>query len=98
MKNNIYVLFNTLSRRFGDVFASPTDATASFAFSRTLPKDSSNYTKLYCVGSIDLTDGSLETETPREIDFASVVSSAVPISAIESELSITQSDLEKVSS
>lgn len=28
MKNNLYVIYDTLSQRYGQVFSSPTDATA----------------------------------------------------------------------
>lgn len=63
MKNNVYVVYNTLSKRYGDVVAYPSDA---FALARLQPVLSSGQNKLseyeLCrVGVIDVETGVLES-------------------------------------
>lgn len=73
MKNNVYVLYNTLSKRYGDVFCSPTDEFASRQIAYMFVNKSSNLirgeTELCRVGSIDIETGVVDALTaPVRID------------------------------
>lgn len=66
MTNNVYSLLNTLSGRFGDVVAYPTDA---FARARTIDimrkcKLSTTEYQLWKIGSIDVESGQLTVVKP----------------------------------
>lgn len=69
MENRVYVVYNTLSKRYGDVVAYPSDA---FALARLQPALSANGAKLsefeLCrVGSIDVESGVLTPSSPVRI-------------------------------
>lgn len=61
MKNNLYVLYNNLSKRYGDVFCSPTDEFASRQLAQLFNHQSGGLTRgeteLCRVGAIDIEDG-----------------------------------------
>ena len=69
MENNVYVVYNTLSKHYGDVMAYPSDA---YALARLQPVLSSNGSKLsefeLCrVGRIDVESGVLTPSNPVRI-------------------------------
>lgn len=68
MENNIYVVYNTLSKRYGDVVAYPTD---SFALARLQPVLSRNGDlkefELCRVGVVDVETGVLTPSNPVRI-------------------------------
>lgn len=69
MTNNVYVVYNTLSKRYGDVVAYPSD---SFALARLQPALSANGSQLsefeLCrVGTIDIESGVLSPINPVRI-------------------------------
>lgn len=73
MKNFLYVLFNTLACRYGDVLTYPTDG---FAVSRIKkiasdPQSGININEqlLYKVGTIDLVTGKIESLDPVAVPF-----------------------------
>lgn len=73
MKNNVYVLYNTLSKRYGDVFCSPTDEFASRQIAYMFVNNSSNFirgeTELCRVGTIDIENGVVDAlEAPVRVD------------------------------
>lgn len=63
MKNNLYCLFNTLSNRYGDVIAYPSD---SFALARVQPvieqQNQLTEIELCRIGSIDIESGTIEPQ------------------------------------
>lgn len=73
MQNNLYSVYNRLSLRYGDVFASPTDATASREFSTRLnssPHLIADDYEVCRVGSIDIDSGRVIVEDPVRIHIA----------------------------
>lgn len=68
MENNVYVVYNTLSKRYGDVCAYPTDA---FALARLQPVLSRNGDlkefELCRVGVVDVESGVLTPSNPVRI-------------------------------
>lgn len=73
MKNNVYVLYNVLSKRYGDVFCSPTDEFAARQIAYMFANNSSNFirgeTELCRVGSIDIENGVVDAlSAPVRID------------------------------
>lgn len=66
MKNNLYVLYNTLSCRYGDVMAYPSDA---FCVARMVDAEGKGFvtrseTEICRVGSIDVETGVVDTINP----------------------------------
>lgn len=59
MKNNIYCLYNTLSKRYGDVFAYPSDGMAEKRTRQYIASTQQdlNEFELCRIGSIDLESG-----------------------------------------
>lgn len=88
MKDKVYLIFDRLSNRYGNVFNSATDATASRAFVNHV-----NQTKLklsdfdLCsIGELDLATGLLTAyPTPQRVDL-SIAQPAVPITEFETAL------------
>lgn len=73
MKNNIYVFYNRLSKRYGDVFCAPTDEFASNLVSRAMAAPNSNLilneTEVCRIASVDIELGVVTAETaPVRID------------------------------
>lgn len=73
MKNNLYVIYNTLSKRYGDVVASPTDEYCRQVVQRGLSSNQDinllEY-ELCRVGSIDIETGVVESfGAPIRIDW-----------------------------
>lgn len=63
MKNNIYVLYNRLSNRYGDVISFASDAFAVARIQPTLEKNGQLEENELCrVGKIDIENGTIETE------------------------------------
>lgn len=64
MKNNLYVLFNKLAMRYGDVVNYPTDSFAVNRLTKIMEKPESGLIKeetiLFKVGSIDLENGLMD--------------------------------------
>lgn len=73
MKNNLYVIYNTLSKRYGDVVASPTDEYCRQVVQRGLMSNKDiNLTEyeLCRVGSIEIETGVIESSgAPVRIDW-----------------------------
>lgn len=73
MKNNLYVIYNNLSKRYGDVIASPTDEYCRQVVQRGLTsnKDINLLEYELCrVGSIDVETGVVESfGAPVRIDW-----------------------------
>lgn len=72
MVNKIYSLYNRLSKRYGDVVAYPTDAYAAHEVSFLLSKNPnmSSEVSLYCVGEIDISNGTVTPIPPFEIELS----------------------------
>lgn len=73
MKNNLYVIYNNLSKRYGDVIASPTDEYCRQVVQRSLTSNQDinllEY-ELCRVGSIDVETGVIESfGAPIRIDW-----------------------------
>lgn len=69
MKNQIYLLHNRLTSRFGSVFSFPTDAYATKVMQQQLLENHlslDEYT-LYNVGSYDISTGFVDTSDLRSI-------------------------------
>lgn len=70
MKNNIYVLYNNLSGRYGDVMAYPSDG---FALQRLKPvleqQKLLSETELCRIGTIDIETGVAKTTAPVRLSF-----------------------------
>lgn len=82
MKNFLYVLFNTLACRYGDVLTYPTDG---FAISRIKkiaadPQSGLNISEqlLFKVGTIDLITGKVESLEPVPIPMENISSELPP--------------------
>lgn len=72
MKNNIYVLYNNLSKRYGDVICSPTDEFCRQVVQKGLSSPDINLLEyeLCRIGSIDIETGVLESfGAPVRIDW-----------------------------
>lgn len=82
MENRLYVIYNTLSQRYGDVCAYPSDG---FAVARIQPAigDFVKESELCRIGSIDVETGVVHTEPPVRIAWNDVpskpVSPSVPV-------------------
>lgn len=57
MNNNVYVLYNTLSKRYGEVMAFPSDSFALKRIMETLTPDKLSEFELCRIGSIGLETG-----------------------------------------
>lgn len=59
MTNNVYVIYNNLSRRYGDVMAYPSDAYASQRMAEIIQRGAMPYkeTELCRVGTVDVDSG-----------------------------------------
>lgn len=73
MKNNLYVVYNNLSRRYGDVFCSPTDEFAGRQMANVFNSPNSVYTReeteVCRVGVIDIESGVvIACDAPVRID------------------------------
>ena len=74
MKNNIYILFNKIALRYGDVINYPTDQFAVNRLKKIMENPDSGIlreeTMLFRIGSVDLENGFLTTEnSPVPIPF-----------------------------
>lgn len=86
MLNRIYVLYNKLSARYGDVASFPTDAMAVKMMSEALSERGfADEFSLYRVGSIDIETGEAVATAPVLVPFDSF-SSTVPIDNIEKSM------------
>lgn len=79
MKNNVYVFYNNLSRRYGDVFCAPTDEFAgrqiALMFSNPNCTVRREETEVCRVGTIDVECGvMIASDAPIRIDIPSDVS------------------------
>ncbi|QCS37011.1 hypothetical protein [Tortoise microvirus 41] len=82
MKNNIYVLYNTLSTRYGDVCTFPSDAYAIQRIKESVKPELLAEIELCNVGFIDIDSGIIEPHAPVRISMA-VDSSPIPIDKFE---------------
>lgn len=93
MKNNIYVLYNNLSKRYGDVISSPTDEYCRQKIQNSLMsnKDINLLEYELCrIGSINIETGVLESfGAPVRIDWL--------VNSNNSELNIDKMSTEVVS-
>lgn len=71
MKNVIYTLYNKLSQRYGEVFATASDALAERTAHKSLEtiRESLDDFELCRVGEIDIETGTVTTEAPRRIQW-----------------------------
>lgn len=67
MKNNVYVFYNNLSGRYGEIVAFPSDGFALARVQPTIKPDQLEEVQLCRVGSIDVETGELKTEPPVRI-------------------------------
>lgn len=69
MQNKIYTLYNKLSQRYGEVFATASDALAERTAHKSLEtiRENLNDFELCRVGSIDIENGTVTTEPPIRI-------------------------------
>lgn len=67
MKNFLYVFYNTLSNRYGDVVAFPSDGYALARVQPSIKPEQLEEIQLCRVGSIDVLTGKVETEPPVRI-------------------------------
>lgn len=79
MKNNVYVFYNNLSRRYGDVFCAPTDEFAgrqiALMFCNPNCTVRQEETEVCRVGTIDVESGvMIASDAPIRIDIPSAVS------------------------
>lgn len=91
MKNNLYVIYNTLSKRYGDVIASPTDEYCRQVVQRGLMsnKDINLLEYELCrVGSVDVETGVVESfGAPVRIDWlASVEKDEIDVDKMSTEV------------
>lgn len=76
MRNNIYVFYNRLSKRYGDVFCAPTDEFASNLVSKAMAAPNSTLvfseTEVCRIASVDIELGVVTAEVaPVRIDVSS---------------------------
>ncbi len=71
MENQIYLLFNRLTCRYGSIFSFPTDAFAVKFMQQQLldSKMSLDEHILYNVGSYDIASGKVSVSDPRSISW-----------------------------
>lgn len=86
MTNQLYVFYNTLSKRYGSAVAFPSDAFAAREVSNSL-KDTpdKDFTELCRIGEVDIETGIATTYAPVRVDLV-YESSAVPIDNIEKSM------------
>lgn len=75
MKNNVYVLYNTLSCRYGDVMCYPSDGFAVKRITETLKSDVLKELELCRIGTIDIDTGVLNSCAPVRIAWPEVTPS-----------------------
>ena len=88
MKNDVFVIYDTVSCRYGNVFASPNLATATLDITRSVQNQKDfdlSSIELCSIGSIDVETGVLEPCAPVRHSLVAK-SSAVPISDIEKKM------------
>lgn len=83
MKNYLYVFFNNLSNRYGDVVAFPSDGYALARVQKNIPQEQLEEVQLCRVGSIDINTGEVKPEPPVRIAWR-----------IEEKLPVTESTTE----
>lgn len=69
MKNNIYVIYNTLSKRYGDIICFPSDEFAIHQVKRVMKEDDLAVNEICRVGSINIETGIIETTAPVRLTF-----------------------------
>lgn len=82
MKNKVYVFYNNLSGRYGEVVAFPSDGFAVARVQPTIQKDQLEEVQLCRIGSIDVETGELKTEPPVRIAWR-VSEERLPVSQSE---------------
>lgn len=91
MKNNLYVIYNNLSKRYGDVIASPTDEYCRQVVQRGLTSNQDvnllEY-ELCRVGSINVETGVIESfGAPVRIDWVvGVTNSKIDVDKMSTEV------------
>lgn len=81
MKNCVFVLYNKLSQRYGDVFCYPTEAFAVNALVKGLDSSKLEEHELCLIGKIDISSGILETHAPVRVPFN--IDTTTPVSEAE---------------
>lgn len=81
MKNCVFVLYNKLSQRYGDVFCYPTEAFAVNALCKGLDSSKLEEHELCLIGKIDISSGMLETFPPVRVPLK--IESTTPVSEAE---------------
>lgn len=82
MKNNLYVLYNKESLRYGDVMAYPTDGFALSRLHEALKPEVLRELELCRIGTIDIESAQVEPCSPVRIAWREVnlpVSASVPV-------------------
>lgn len=86
MVNRIYVLYNKLSARYGDVTSFATDAMAVKSVSEVLNKQGfADEFNLYRIGTLDIETGETVANAPVLVPLDLTVS-AVPIDSVEKSM------------
>lgn len=67
MKNYLYVFYNNLSKRYGDVICFPSDSFMLHKVQPSIPKDDLETIEVCRVGSIDILTGEVTSELPVRI-------------------------------
>lgn len=82
MKNYLYVFYNTLSKRYGDVVAYPSDGFMLHVVQPKIPKEELEVLEVCRVGSIDIETGIMSTEPPVRIAWR-VTQEKLPVNNME---------------
>lgn len=92
MKDSVYCIYDRLSNRYGSVFSSPTDATASRQFLQMFKgadgKISSTFNDydLCFVGTLSIETGELTSTTIARVIVQDYIQEIIPIATIEKAL------------
>lgn len=68
MKNYLYVFYNTLSKRYGNVVCFPSDGFCVNQYVSQASENDLKYTEICKIGSIDIETGVLEPCNPSRLD------------------------------
>lgn len=85
MKNFIYVFYNNLSKRYGNIVCFPSDGFALARVQPTIPKEELSEIELCRVGSIDVNTGIVESEPPVRIAWKVEVEKLPVVESVKSE-------------
>lgn len=84
MENYIYVFYNNLSKRYGDVICYPSDAFMLHRVQPSIPKEDLSTIEICRVGSINITTGEVKSEPPVRIAWR-IAEEKLPVNNQEKE-------------